>query len=128
MKCRPDGVWVNHVRISGDKVRLKAGNNFVLLKYPGSGRTYFVLLKEHAFIQRQPLVTKWYQNTDLVPFDPHPDWAGKTGWYCITAPAGTRGIRLVTVGETKLFAGKEEVLKKRWDLLAGKAFGKGGQD
>lgn len=111
-EMRPDGVWVNHVRISGDKVRLKAGNNFVLLKYPGSGRTYFVLLKEHAFVQRQPLVTKWYQNTDLVPFDPHPDWAGKTGWYCITAPAGTRGIRLVTVSETKLFAGKEEVLKK----------------
>ena len=48
----------------------------------------------------------------MVPFDPHPDWAGKTGWYCITAPAGTRGIRLVTVSETKLFAGKEEVLKK----------------
>lgn len=88
---------------------LQEGSNYVLLKYDRSGRTFFTLLKKNGFVQERPLVTKWYQNSDIIPFDPHPDYAGKLCWYRFTAPPGMKGVRLSTVGDTHVYIDKEEL-------------------
>lgn len=108
-ELKPCSVWVNHVKVTEEEVLLQEGSNYVLLKYDRSGRTFFTLLKKNGFVQERPLVTKWYQNSDIIPFDPHPDYAGKLCWYRFTAPPGMKGVRLSTVGDTHVYIDKEEL-------------------
>lgn len=119
---KPDAIWLNHKPVTGDVVTLKQGENYVLLRYGKSGRTYFMLEKDHKFTQELPLVTKWYQNTDILLSDPMPDLERKTCWLRFTSPPGMRGIRLLSHGDTRVFVGEKELEYKDGVYWSDKVF------
>lgn len=106
-ELKPQSVWINHTKVEDAAVELKKGTNHILLKFNQSGRTHFVLKASENFVQNEPLVTRWYHNTDILPFDPYPEWEGKNCWYRFRTPPGAKSMRLLTAGETECFFGGE---------------------
>lgn len=108
-ELKPDTVWINHRKTDMQTCGLRKGSNTVLLKYTKSGRTHFVLRKGNSFVQTEPLVTNWYRNQDLFPFDPWPSRAGKVCTYRFWAPPGAVSMKMVTVGKTEAFVDGEKL-------------------
>ena len=117
---KPEAVWLNHKKVTADTAVLQQGNNFLLLKYAGGGRTHFVLDRqvEPAFTQKVPLAMTWYENPNVVPFDAYPNEAGKSCWYRFTAPPGMKRLKLYTHAKARVWAdGVEMTRAEDWYIL-----------
>ena len=106
---RPDSIFLNHRRVTGEACSLQKGTNTILLKYTHPGRTHFILRTDVGFLQTKPLVTQWYENPQIIPFDAYPDLAEKYCWYRFIAPPGSVAAKVRTKGETSVWVNGRKV-------------------
>lgn len=105
----PDKIWIDHAEVSEKKIMLTKGRHYVLLRFPHGGRSYFVLRKDHSFKRTLPLVTNWFENTDILRFDAFPESNGK---YCccrFKSPVGAKVMRVNAKTRVKAYVNEKEL-------------------
>lgn len=117
---KPARVWLNGVHVSGDKLKLKAGSNTILLNYDQPGRAYFVVSrkkpgklapvepelvpgKQLEFVSG-PLASHWWHNPDVISFDVRPDEENPVGWYKFVSPPGFKAMTISAHGTIQAWA------------------------
>jgi hypothetical protein len=102
---KPAVVYLNGERLADMETRLKLrlGNNPLLLRYDRPGRGHFVLERNNAGEKRGriPLTMQWYDAPGLVLFDAYPSPARAAGWYRFTAPPGLHGMTAIIHGNVE---------------------------
>ncbi len=110
----PSGIWVNgkSVPASSAAVKLNQGNNLVLLRYSDTGTAYLVFQKSDAapgWKQNIPLVSGWYANPSVLPYDLTPSSAPQAGWFRFKAPPGLQSIELQMRQKPQIWVNGREV-------------------
>lgn len=86
----PTSVWVNGEKTDplADKVMLEKGENTILLRFDGVGRTHYVLESKQPADWKQtiPLSLSWYGKPGLIDFDVTPGKKSPVGWYRFISP------------------------------------------
>jgi hypothetical protein len=86
----PSSVWVNGKKVdeSADRLMLEKGENTILLRYEGTGRTHYVLesMKQPGWEQTIPLSLSWYGKPGLIEFNVTPQKRSPAGWYKFLSP------------------------------------------
>ena len=113
---KPSVIYLNSkkVPILSSELKLKAGNNPLLLRYDTLGRTHFVLEKSDAegSDKRTPLSMKWWDMEGRINFDVKPESTAHYGWYRFTAPPGLQSMTIRAMGQLEVWVnGNSQVVK-----------------
>lgn len=98
---KPIQVWVNGTSLRSNKIPLRRGVNTILLKYKGTGRTYFVLEATDApknWRQEYPLSMNWYGKPGVFQYDIYPEKSTCTGKYRFTSAPGLKQFVITAYG------------------------------
>ena len=106
---KPDKIWIDHIEIFGEQIRLSEGRHHILLRFPHGGRSYFVLRKSNSFEQTLPLVTNWFENTDILKFDALSENRGKYCCYRFKTPVGAKMMRVSSKIPVKAYINGNEL-------------------
>ncbi len=90
----PDRIFIDHKEITEPTLTLSRGRHYVLLRFPHGGRSYFVLKRASTFKVERPLVTSWFENPDVLPFDAMPRQSGGYCAFRFTAPPGATQMKV----------------------------------
>ena len=91
---KPDKIWIDHKEVAEESIRLTAGRHYILLRLSHGGRSHFVLSRGKDFEQKRPLVTKWFNNPDILAFDAMPELNNRYCCYRFTAPPGAVKMKI----------------------------------
>jgi hypothetical protein len=119
-ELKPSKIWLNGKEVAGTTVALNAGGNPFVLEYTKAGWAYFVVsAKPDDFVpenrweltdkgqwkfRESKLAARWWNNSNVLPFDVRPNDPKPVGWYKFEAPPGFRGMTLVARGKVEAFA------------------------
>ena len=113
---KPAKIWLNGEVVTGPELKLKAGANPLVLQYGKSGRTYFVVSKKpleeppvdaalsangQPIFRPSNLATRWWNSSDVLPFDVRADEKSPVGWYRFVSPPGLRGMTVTARGNVQ---------------------------
>jgi hypothetical protein len=86
-------------------IRLKAGDNSLLLRYDSPGRGHFVLIQKGSAeaAERTPLSMKWWDQPGRIPLDVRANETVPAGWYRFTAPPGLKAMTIRANGEIQVW-------------------------
>jgi hypothetical protein len=119
---KPAKIWLNGDAAAGGAVHLKAGVNFLLLRYDQVGRTFFVVSTKPPVREElpldvgqpqfriSPLAMSWWKNPAVLPFDARPEDKAPVGWYRFTSPPGLRAMTVSALGKVKAWVNGREVV------------------
>lgn len=86
----PSALWINGKKAdpSVNRILLEKGENILLLRFDGIGRTHYVLesKQQPEWKQEIPLSMSWYGKSGLIEFDTTPEQQSSTGWYRFVSP------------------------------------------
>lgn len=108
---KPDKIWIDHEEVCDERITLSNGRHYILLRFPCGGRSYFVLRKDIGFVQTWPLVTNWFGNTDIIPFDAMPGVEGRFCQYQFNCPVGAKRMKVRSVLPVKAYVDGKELKK-----------------
>lgn len=95
-RFEPSSVWINGVKTdpSANRIMLEKGENTILLRYDGIGRTHYVLESKQVpnWQQTIPLSMSWYGKPSLIDFDIAPEQKSPIGWYRFSSPPALKEL------------------------------------
>ena len=103
-EIKPEKLWINGIKCTGEEVELVKGSNVIVLKYSNVGRTYFLLKRNNNILWEQtfPLSMRWYQDTSIYKFDIFPCGKDNVGNYMFTSPPALKTMTIHAYGDTQV--------------------------